>query len=362
MKNRFYSFLLISLLTSPSLLAQNIEELIQKTGQSLLKNKEFNAVSIGVYKDERSYTGHFGTLEKGKDLPPTDETRYEVASVTKTFTGLLTAKAVLDGKLKLDDDIRKHLDGAYPNLTFEGTPITVRDLATHTAGLPQSLNPAITEAYSKLEANTPYLIHELEKNYSKEKFLEALHQLELTEKPGTNYAYSNAGAELIGYILSSVYNKPLVELLGEFILNKAEMNHTSTKIDNAVASGYWMDNQEPSVLSSSLLWSASTGLKSTLPDMMNYIAFNLSDNPIVEESHRLLYEKNTRWVGYFWNIWKDKHGTSFNHHGGTTGTQNWLYLFPKYNLGISILVNHSGPKTTKKLNKAIKAILKELDY
>lgn len=361
MKNWFCTILAISFLTSSSLSAQNIHQLIQKTGQSLLRNKEFKAISIGVYKDGQTYTSHFGTLEKDKSTPPTDETRYEIGSVTKTFTGLLVAKAVLDGKLKLDEDIRNYLDGDYPNLAFEGTPITMRNLVTHTAGLPHSFNPAITEAYSKLEAKTPNLIYGLGKTYSKEIFLEALHNFKLTEKPGTNYNYSNAGAELTAFILTKVYGNSFYDLLNEFILTQAQMNHTSTQLDDYVAQGYWMDNEEPSQLSTSLLWSASTGLKSTLPDIMNYIAFNLSNNPMVEESHRLLYEKNTRWMGYFWNIWKDKHGTSFNHHGGTTGTQNWLYIFPKYNLGISIFVNHSGPKTPQKLNKAIKAILKEFD-
>ncbi|NVJ47220.1 MAG: beta-lactamase family protein [Cytophagia bacterium] len=360
MKKAQYLLLLFLLIFNQNLCAQSIDEVIQKTGKSLLKNKEFRAVSIGIYKDGESYIHHFGMLPTNK--APDNSTRYELGSVTKVFAGYIVAQAVLEGKIELNEDIRAYLANDYPNLSFEGTPITIRDLLTYTAGLPQSLNPAITEAYNHLQPNTPQLVYELEKEYTKELFLEALHDIELTQKPGTNYLYSNAAAELMGYIISSVYSKPVNELIDEFILKENNMTHTSIETDDSVAQGFWMNNQEVSELSSNLLWSASSGLKSTLPDMMNFLAFNLSSTPVVEESHRLLYEKKTRWMGYFWNIWKDKHGTSFNHHGGTTGTQNWLYIFPKYDLGISILVNHSGPKTPQKLNKAANAFLKQLDY
>lgn len=358
MKRRLKTLIAAFLLLATHSSAQNIQGLIEKTGHSLLAHKEFKSVSIGIYKSRETYTQYFGELPTNEE--PNADTRFEIGSVTKVFVGYLVAQAVLEKKVSLEDDIRNYLDGDFPNLSFEGTPITIKDLVTHTAGLPQSFNPEITDAYAKLQPDTPQIVYQLEKEYTKNSFWQALHQLELAEGPGTNYTYSNAGAELMGYILSSVYDKSLSTLIDEFILDQTIMSHTSTLLDEQVAQGYWMNNKEPSELSTSLLWSAGTGLKSTLPDIMNFIAFNLEDNPVVVESHRLLYEKNTRWMGYFWNIWKDKHGTSFNHHGGTTGTQNWLYIFPKYDLGISIFVNHSGPKTPQKLNKAVKRILKEL--
>lgn len=297
MKKAQYLLLLFSLIFNQSLCAQSIDEVIQKTGKSLLKNKEFRAVSIGIYKDGESYIHHFGMLPTNE--APDNSTRYELGFVTKVFVGYIVAQAGLEGKIELNEDIRAYLANDYPNLSFEGTPITIRDLLTHTAGLPQSLNPAIIEVYNQLQPNTPQFVNELEKEYSKELFLEALHHVVLTQKPGTNYLYSNAGAELMGYIISSVYSKPVNELIDEYILKENNMTHTSIETGVSVAQGFWMNNQEVSELSSNLLWSASSGLKSTLPDMMNFIAFNLSSTPVVEESHRLLYEKKTRWMGYF---------------------------------------------------------------
>ncbi|KAF5274774.1 hypothetical protein FQA39_LY18702 [Lamprigera yunnana] len=63
----------------------------------------------------------------------------EVASITKLFTGTLMAKAVLDGKINLDDDIRKYITGSYPNLQFNGTPVTIKDLVSLKSGFNKDL-------------------------------------------------------------------------------------------------------------------------------------------------------------------------------------------------------------------------------
>ena len=83
-----------------------ISRIIQKNGQKFVKSKNINSVSIGIYKDGQVYTEHFGEIVKGKNNPPNDKTVYEVGSVSKTITGYLVAKAVLEQKIKLEDDIR----------------------------------------------------------------------------------------------------------------------------------------------------------------------------------------------------------------------------------------------------------------
>src|SRR6218665_1258905 len=115
---------------------QKIENAITKNALQLLEDKRFHSVSVAIYKDGKSTTKHFGELTIGKGNKPNDSTLYEIASVTKTFTGYIAAKAVLDKKINLDDDIRIYLDGPYPNLEFKGEPITIKHLITHTSGFP----------------------------------------------------------------------------------------------------------------------------------------------------------------------------------------------------------------------------------
>ncbi|MBZ9618620.1 serine hydrolase domain-containing protein [Psychroflexus lacisalsi] len=344
----------------------NISKTIQKSGRSFINNRNIASVSIGVYKDGNTYTQHFGSVEKRKTILPDDETIYEIGSVSKTIVGYLMAEAVLDGKLKLEDDIRLHLQGQYPNLEYKGKPITIKHLLTHTSGMPMFLPLEMNGVFEKLDESVPGLYLEMEKAYDKKKFLEELKEVSISTNPGTDYAYSNAGGELIGHILETLYQQSIDALLKERLSAKYDLNNTGIKLDSVqkqkIALGYWMDSDSQSPSQFNSLWGTAGGIKMTIVDMMLYAKLQLDkNNPVVSESHRLLYEEgNTFKLSYFWRVWNDKYGTSYNHHGGTSGTQNWLFIFPKYDLGISIITNQSGPKTPKLLSKTVKKMLKQL--
>ena len=343
-----------------------ILKVIQNNGLKFLKNKNINSVSIGIYKDNQFYTEHFGEIEKGKGIPPNDETIYEIGSVTKTVTGYLAANATLEGIIKLEDDIRLYLKGDYSNLEYNGKPITIENLLTHTSGLPMFLPLKMNGVFEKLNESTPENYLEIEKSYDKEKFLEDLKTISITTEPGTNYAYSNVGAELMGYILETVYKKNIDDLLKEGFYSKYKMLNTGIKLDSIqkekLVRGYWMDNEVQSPNQFNSLWGTAGGMKMTIMDMLRYTKLQLnSKNQIISESHKALFEvRSPLQIAYYWRIWEDVHGTSYNHHGGTSGTQNWVYIFPKYNLGISIMTNQSGPKTPNLLSKTVNKILKEL--
>ncbi len=344
----------------------NISRVIEKNGQKFLKNKNITAVSIGVYKDGQVYTKHFGEIEKGKSNPPNDKTIYEVGSVSKTITGYLVAKAVLEQKIKLADDVRVYLKGDYSNLEYNGTPITIRNLVTHTSGLPTFLPDKMNGLYEKLTEEVPSEYLALEESYNKDKFLDDLKRISITAKPGVNYLYSNAGAELMGYILEAVYQKSIGELLKESFAVKYNMPNTAINLDSKqtenLIRGYWMNSETPAPNNLNPLWGTAGGVKMTMDDIMHYVELQLDDkNSIVDESHKALYDmRHPLQIAYYWRVWKDKYGTSFNHHGGTSGTQNWLFIYPKYNLGISIITNQSGPKTPNLLSKTAQKILREI--
>src|SRR5580704_12905975 len=92
-------------------------------------------MSIGIFDNDKTYMYNYGTVEQGKNKLPTNRTIYDLGSITKSFTGILLAQAVIDKKVSLTDDIRKWLFGDYPNLAYEGHPIRLVDLADYTSGL-----------------------------------------------------------------------------------------------------------------------------------------------------------------------------------------------------------------------------------
>lgn len=372
MKHLLLIVLIISTISFQKSFSQgsNVEDQILKTiekhGRSFIKDKDINSVSIGVYKDNEVYTGHYGEIDKGEGNTPNNETIYEIASVTKTMTGYLVARAVVEEKINLDDDIRSYLEGDFSNLQYNDTPITIKHLLTHTSGLPKFLPLEMNEVFEKFDEHVPEEYIELERFYNKEQFLADLKNISITEAPGTTYLYSNAGAELIGYVLETIYQKNIDELLKESFLTENEMFNTAITLNEAqkqnLVRGYWMNNETHSPNQLNTLWATGSGAKMTLTDMMRYVALQLNtQNQVVHESQKVLYERGKTFkIGYFWRVWNDKYGRSYNHHGGTSGMQNWLFIFPKYNLGISIMTNHSGPKTPNKLSKTVRKILKDI--
>lgn len=110
-----------------------LDTLVKRLGETFMKDKQAVGLSIGVYNNGANYFYNFGTTEKGKTQPPTQNTVYEIGSVTKAFVSLILANAVIEKKVKLDDDIRKYLDGVYPNLEYQKKPIKLVHLANTTS-------------------------------------------------------------------------------------------------------------------------------------------------------------------------------------------------------------------------------------
>lgn len=342
-----------------------IQSAIEKHADSLLSDPKINAISIGIYKDGKSYSEHFGELDKGKGNTPTDTTIFEIASVSKSFSGALVAQAVLDQKLNLDDDIRKYLKGDYSNLEYDGNPIKIKHLLTHTAGLPRFFPAKINDLFNNIDENLPFRIYNIEKKYSKEEFLGDLKSISINAIPGTNYEYSNADVELMAHILENVYQLSFEQLLQKHICKKAQMKNTKIHLSpeerNQLANGYGETNNSVPHFANTL-WGASSGIKSTISDLINYMKFQLEDhNPVITESHKPLYTDNNMQMAYLWPIFNDSEdGTFYNIHGGAFGTQNFLMIIPKYKLGISLITNQSGPETHGKLLNTLNNLLSEI--
>lgn len=314
----------------------NVENVITKNALQLLEDKRFHSVSIAVLKDGKSTTKHFGELTIGKGNKPNDSTLYELASVTKTFTGYVAAKAVLDKKIDLDDDIRIYLNESYPNLAFKGEPIRIRHLITHTSGFP----------------NLPI------KSENKKAFFEGLKLINIETKPGEVYSYSNTAPELTACILEKVYQKSFEELVIEFVLKPNKMNQTKFTLNEndrtRLVRGYNDKNElMPNFVRT--LWGGISGLHSTTTDLVKYMKLQLDQsNLIVNESHKKLYKEGSDfWEGYHWYIIENDHELIYRHHGGIYGMQNWFVIYPKQNIGISIFTNTSFNETGEILEKVV---------
>ncbi|QPB83410.1 serine hydrolase [Pseudoalteromonas rubra] len=302
-------------------------------------------VSISIVDSENTHQYHLGTLSNG-DMP-NNQTIYEIGSLTKTYTGLVVAKAILEGKVELDKDIRHYLKGRkYKNLELSNQYITLRHLLTHTSGLPGAF------AVSRKDIEQGRYFEKISK-YSRDDYFDDLKKVQLNSTPGEDYLYSNVGTNLAGYILESVYQKPFELLVSEMITSKSgelgtKFRRTESEVSEVTVGTDGNGNQMPLA---SAYWFASGGLTSNVESVTRYMQHQLSSEPEVAISHQLLEES---WTGhgsaFYWYTTKDDSNELMLYQsGGSMGTSSWLAIYPNKNVGIFIVTNLAEENTQPKL-------------
>ena len=154
--------------------------------------------------------GGFGYADIETKKPVTLDTRFRIASISKTFTAVGILQLRDAGALCLDDPVSKYLD--WFDLQYEGAPaITVRNLLTHSSGLPRdSHNPMWTEC------DAP----------AWDEFVRALQTRPPTRPPYDKFAYSNVGYSLLGGIIEQVSGESWASYLQRNIVDPLGMSDT----------------------------------------------------------------------------------------------------------------------------------------
>jgi CubicO group peptidase (beta-lactamase class C family) len=343
--------------------ARDIPSAMDRAASTLLKEKLLHATSIAVVYQDQEFILHRGELEAGKANPPDDTTLYEIGSVSKTFAGLLMANAVLEGKASLDDPVQQYLPSAYPNLQIEEGPIRLRHLVTHTSTMPGMLPLSVNTILKDFTAHgTPAKLNAAYAHYSREQFWQDLHTVNIKSPLGKDYAYSSAGTELVAHTLEKIYGEPYESLLAKFLAREAGMHNTLLRLTDKdaarLAPGYHSDNPIATTPMPQLPWGAAGNVKSTMPDMAKYLRLQLGAHPAVRESHLPLVRFQDDFsIAYFWNIGKTQQlGTHYVHHGGVPRAQSYIYIVPKFGLGVFIIANQSGNDTADALERALAPI------
>ncbi|HEL5571355.1 TPA: beta-lactamase family protein [Stenotrophomonas maltophilia] len=338
---------------------------VDEAAHALIEQPLLHSASIGVVYRGKTFIRHRGEMVAGKPDVPTDATLYEIGSLSKTLAGTLMARAVLEGRVGLEDDVRSYLQGDYPNLQYQGQPIRVRHLLSHTSGLPNMLpERANTVLEDFTDHRVPGELSALYAHYGKPDFLRDLHAVRIPRMPGKEYAYSSAGTELTAHILEGVYKTDYTSLLRGFFSDAAAMTSIGIKLGNAekdrLAIGYHSDNPVPTSPMPQLPWGASGNVKATVPDMVKYLQFQLANGPVVQESHRTLARFDDEFsIGYFWNIVAGdrQKGVYYAHHGGVPRSQCYIYIMPEHDLGIFVITNQSGDRTARAMEAAIDTLV-----
>ncbi|SDL40897.1 serine hydrolase domain-containing protein [Siphonobacter aquaeclarae] len=304
-----------------------LDRIVDSVAREYFRNPNHTALSIGFRIGGKSYRYHYGELKKGSGKLPDDATGYEIGSITKTITATLLARAVLEKRLALNDDIRKYLPGDYPDLAWHGSAIKIQDLANHTSGLPT--------LPGNFERQSPFIHMQSYAHYTETLFWQALKQFRPDTLPGTRFSYSNMGFAVLGSILERIYGKPYRSIL-KTALN-LPMPHTLNGFSSGRrASGYSENGRE--VPASALgLFDAAGGICSSLQEMLHYVDAQLTET---DPAIRLTHVPTTNTVRLSWGVLTLPSGGRMIQHSGSTGgfTSN-VTLYPEKQKGMVILTN-----------------------
>lgn len=359
MKNTFYTILISLLLLSCSSekkqkagdvsVSPTFSKIIQLTdffAEDILKKSNTNTFAVAIYKDGDTYQNYYGKIHKNSNDKPNDSSLFEIASITKTFTGSLVAKAVLANKISLDDDIRKYLDTDYTNLEYQGQPITIKHLLTHSLGLKVKTPPKF-EAFNK-KMNSGLSIKDVEL-YTINDLLQELKTVEVNKKPGTVYAYNSIGPELLAYILEKVNKQPFEKQLNTFFKD-LKMHNTfikaSEKYESKLVRGYEADTLAH--IDYCPIYGAAGGAISSLPDLATYMKYLIENKEVswIKEASKTLFidPEDGEQIGYLWQnigIGKEE-GYYYSKTGTSNGIQSGVLICPDSNYGIVVIVNNTS--------------------
>ena len=263
---------------------------------------------------------------------------FEIGSVSKTFTAVLLGQLATQGKVTLDEPLRELLppETVVPP---SGVEITLRDLATHQAGLPRmpnNLHPA-----SALNPSAGYTTGDA---YAFMKYWG------VTKAPVAPFAYSHLGFGLLGDALAYRAGRSFADLVRSEITEPLGMRDTVLQLsaeqrERAIA-GYAApqriaDGIDPDAMSGAM------GIRSTAGDLLRYLVANLHPETIVNAgtlqaalttTHELRTNVMPGWrMGLAWFYDSDT-GTWF-HGGATAGFTSYAFFQPKNDCAAVILTN-----------------------
>lgn len=340
-----------------------LDILVEQSVSAFMNNNNRVGLSIGIIQNGQSYLYNYGSTSKQKSELPTGNTVYELASITKTFGATLLAKAVLNKKVNLNDDIRKYLKEDYPNLEYNLTPITLLNLVNLTSGLPNWMPDK--DIFGKANPDSiPYILDSVHTKYSRQDFYRDLHDVKLQVKPGTIARHCNTAAQLIGYIMESVYKDSFENLLKTHFVEPLKMKNTilltAGKLPKKMAKGYDAKGRVMPVIDWEDLQVAAS-IASSSTDMLKYMAFQLNEtNAVANLSHQPTFGKIEEGaIALNWKVKKTANGKrSISHTGGSLGFSSYMVLYPDLNSGIVLLSNEADQGTQNELIALSEKIIK----
>jgi CubicO group peptidase (beta-lactamase class C family) len=275
-------------------------------------------LAVAVIDNGRARSALFGA---------TEDTTFELGSVTKTFTGDLLAIAIKRGEVTVDTKLGELLDvGSGPV-----ADITLGQLATQSSGLPRlpvGLSETSRVVLASLRAGDPYAIDQQT----------LIDQARHTEVGKKRYLYSNFGFALLGAALASAAGVDYPTLVAQRITGPMALHHTRPATAADRPFGYTASGRR-SANWSMAGYAGAVGLRSTLPDMINYVWAEADKSAPGAAATTPIADAGGQRIGYAWTTT----GDITWHNGQTGGFSSFIGFDRSHRRAVVVLSNTSVP-------------------
>lgn len=342
-----------------------LADVVEKTITPLMKSQAIPGMAVAVIYQGKPYYFTFGKADVAAGRAVTNQTLFEVGSISKTFTGVLGGDAIARHEISLSDPASKY----WPALTGkQWQDIRLLDLATYTAGgLPLQLPDEVTDSASLLRFYQTW---------------------QPKWKPGTTRLYANSSIGLFGSLAVKPSGMRYEQAMTTRVFKPLKLNHTWITVPKSEEANYaWGYRDGKAVhVSPGMLDGEAYGVKTSVEDMARWVIANMSPDTVQDASLKqgIAFAQSRYWrvgsmyQGLGWEMlnWpveaKAVVGGSDNsvalapltatevtppappvkaswvHKTGSTGGfGGYVAFIPEKNLGIVMLANKSYPNPAR---------------
>lgn len=261
-------------------------------------------------------------------------TAFEIGSISKTMTSALLADLILQGKASLEDSLSNYLPEGTVVPTFEGKPILIKHIVTHTSGL-----PVLPDLGSAPNMENPYA------NIDEASLLKTLSNAKLQRAPGSQFEYSNYAMMLLTSIIARRADTDFETLLRTRLFVPTGMNNSY--INQKPKDVKAVEGHTPNTKSTPA-WTFKTntagvgGVRATLDDMVSYVQAELGKtqsaiSPALKLTQQEIKTEANNKMAMNWMLEPLDNRSVYFHEGGTGGFSAFAAFDLETQRGVVIL-------------------------
>lgn len=235
---------------------KNIEKIVTQSFKPLMDQYDVPGMAIGIIHNGKNYEKYYGVQSREENKSVNGQTLFELGSVSKTFTAVSGTYANNQGKISFDDHPSKYLP-ALKNSEID--KVNLLELLTYTSG------------------NLPLQFPDHVK--TDKQILEYFKNWKAKNPSGTYREYSNPSIGFFGYLTAKSMNVSFSSLLEKTIFPQLNLKHTYVNVPEEQKINYafgYDEKDQPVRVNPGPLSDEAYGVKSTLPDMLNFVNANLN--------------------------------------------------------------------------------------